>query len=69
MLRPAEALELLAGVALLSRALILARDGAGSRWRMGPLDAAILALAVASSILPLAWMLVRGAAVAQDDVL
>ena len=68
-LRPAEALELLAGGALLSRALILARDGGRSRWRMGPLDAAILALAVASSILPIAWMLVRGVAVVQDDVL
>ena len=68
-LRPAEALELLAGGALLARALILARDGGRSRWRMGPLDAAILALAVASSILPIAWMLVRGVAVVQDDVL
>jgi hypothetical protein len=68
-LRPAEALELLAGGALLARALILARDGAGTRWKMRPLDAAILALAVTSSILPLAWMLVRGVAIAQDDVL
>lgn len=68
-LRPAEALELLVGGALIARALVLARDGGGIRSRRGPMDAPILALAVTSSVMPLVWMLARGITPAQDDVL
>jgi hypothetical protein len=67
--RPNEALALLVGAALVARGIALLRSGSLPRLRLGSTDVTILLLAVTSSILPLAWMLLRGQAVEQDDLL
>lgn len=67
-LRPNEALMVLAAAALCGRAVVRLSISA-PRPRILPLDAAILLLAVTSSIVPLAWLAVRGVQIESDDVL
>jgi hypothetical protein len=68
-LRPAEALALLVGSALIARGLMRIRSGHVPRIRLSRIDMSILLLAVTSSIVPLAWMVARNQTVTQDDLL
>lgn len=68
-LRPSEAVLGLVAAGLLGRAAIDFARGRPLTWRPTRLDGALVALAVAGSVLPLAWMVARGRAIAPDDVL
>ena len=68
-LRPNEALLLLIGLAVCIRAVMTLRVPATARLRLSRLDVAILLLAVTSSVIPLAWLAVRGQPIERDDVL
>ncbi len=68
-LRPNEALLLLVCGALVTRGLVRLAAGHRPRLRVGPVDAAIVAMAVTSSLTPLLWMVARGKQVSGDDVL
>ncbi len=63
-LRPYEALALLAGAGLAARMAV-----APLPLRLGRVDAAVLVLAVAGSILPIIVMVVRGRPLEADDIL
>ena len=66
-LRPNEALMVIVGIALCGRAVC--RAATRSRFRLTRLDVAILLMAVTSSIIPLAWLALRGQHIEKDDVL
>jgi hypothetical protein len=68
-LRPNEALLLLVCGGLVTRGLVRLTAGHRPRLRVGPVDAAIVVMAVTSSLLPLLWMVARGKKVTVDDVL
>jgi hypothetical protein len=68
-LRPHEALLILAGVALCGRAILAAKLTARPRRQLSRLDFAILLVAGTSSVVPLAWLALRGQPVEQDDIL
>lgn len=68
-LRPQEALMVLAVVALCGRAVVRLGAFSPPRPRVSRLDVAILLLAVTSSIVPLAWLALRGMQIEGDDVL
>lgn len=68
-LRPNEALLALIGFALCVRAVVVLRVPTTFRFRVSRLDLAILLLAVTSSVIPLAWLAVRGQTIERDDVL
>jgi hypothetical protein len=68
-LRPAEALALALGAALIIRGLFRLRTGQVPRLRLTRVDVSILLLAFTSSVLPLAWMAARRVAMTQDDLL
>jgi hypothetical protein len=68
-LRPNEALMLLAIVALCGRAILRLNVSSRPQFRFDRLDVAILLLAVTSSIIPLAWLGVRGVKFESDDIL
>jgi len=67
--RPSEAVAALVAAGLAVRGLFALVRGAPLRVRPAPLDVAIIAFAVAGSVLPLLWMVARGKEIAQDDVL
>ena len=67
--RPSEAVAALVAAGLAVRGLVALARGAPLRVRPAPLDVAIIAFAVAGSILPLLWMVARGKEIAQDDVI
>ena len=67
-LRPNEALVAVVAVGLLSRVLLLGIAGRPIRSRFGRIDAGIMALAIAGSVLPLLWMQARGVGATQDDI-
>ena len=68
MLRPNEALlGLLIGV-LVAKSILLMRFDFRFRLTLGPVARTLLAMAVASSILPLMWMVIRGRTVEMDDI-
>jgi hypothetical protein len=69
LLRPAEVLAIVLAGGLCGRGLIRVRTGQLPRLRLTRTDLSILALAVTSSVLPLAWMVVRRVDITQDDVL
>src|SRR6476661_4509062 len=69
LLRPNEAVAALVGGALLLRALLGARAGRRPTLRLSQVEWGLLAMAVASSVLPLAWMAVRQRPIATDDLL
>jgi hypothetical protein len=68
-LRPNEALLVLIGAGLVIRGVVRTASGSAPRPTLGAMDVPLLLLAFTSSVLPLAWMLVRGLAIAQDDLL
>lgn len=67
--RPNEALMVLAVVALWGRAILRLNVSSRPTFRFERLDVAILALAVTSSFVPLAWLGLRGEAFQSDDIL
>lgn len=71
LVRPHEAVVVLVLAGLALHGLLAARFGVRPRLalRFDRLDVAILALAVTSSIVPLAWMLIRERPIEQDDLL
>lgn len=69
LLRPHEALVIVLGTGVVVRALAQFRTTGRLPVRLGRLDAAFLLMACASSVLPLLWMVVRGATVTQEDLL
>jgi hypothetical protein len=68
-LRPNEALLLLVAVALVVRILAFAPTGSVRFPPVDRLTVSILLMAVATSVLPVAWMLLRHQQVQQDDIL
>jgi hypothetical protein len=68
-LRPQEALAVVLGGTLAARGVVRLRTGQLPRIRLGPVEWALLLMAVASSLLPLLRMAVRQEAIGQDDVL
>jgi hypothetical protein len=68
-LRPHEAIALLVATGLMARGLVQLLTGRAQRPRVRPLDAAIILMAVTSSVLPLLWMVARGTPITMDDVL
>jgi len=68
-LRPNEALLLIVAVALGVRVALSVKATAWPRLRLSRLDVAILLVAVTSSVVPLAWIALRGRPIEQDDVL
>ena len=68
-LRPNEALMVLAVVALWGRAILRLNVSSRPTFRFDRLDVAILALAVTSSFIPLAWLGLRGKGFESDDIL
>lgn len=68
MLRPNEALlGLMIGV-LVARTALTMRFDFRFRLSLGPVARTLVAMAIASSILPLMWMVIRGRAVEMDDI-
>lgn len=67
-LRPNEALALFAGVALLVRYLLTLRTGGVRLLRLDRLDAALLVLALCSSVVPLLMMAGRHREITGDDL-
>jgi murein biosynthesis integral membrane protein MurJ len=69
LVRPNEALIPLFGAIIAARWLVLARTGRCKWPSINRLDVTLVALAVASSILPLMMMVVRDRAITSDDLL
>ena len=69
LLRPNEALAVLFGFALIARGLVQLAQGQALRLRLRTTDGAILLLLATGSLLPLLWMVLRGEAMTQDDIL
>jgi hypothetical protein len=67
--RPSEALALLVGGALAARGMVRWRSGAVPTIRLDRVEAAMVLLAVTSSIVPLLWMTVRQRQIIPDDLL
>lgn len=67
--RPNEALVALVAGALLLRALLRHRPGDRLQLQIGPVATALVLMAVANSVLPLAWRAWRGLPITADDVL
>jgi putative peptidoglycan lipid II flippase len=68
-LRPHEALALVLGATLATRALVKLRTGQMPKLRLDRLELSLVLMAVASSIVPLAWMALRQEAITHDDLL
>jgi hypothetical protein len=68
-LRPSEGLLLLAAGGVLTRVLVDPDHGLVLRSPARTVDRSILVLALASSVLPLLWLMVRGGTPAADDLL
>ena len=68
-LRPQEALAVVLGGTLAARGVVRLRTGRLPRIRLGPVEWALVLMAVAGSLLPLLRMAVRQEAIGQDDVL
>lgn len=69
LLRPNEALIIVLSAALVARHLLRVVAGDTVRHRLHPVELAILAMAVTSSVTPLLWMAARGLPITQDDLL
>ncbi|MGZ4429758.1 MAG: hypothetical protein ACXVXC_05935 [Nocardioidaceae bacterium] len=68
-LRPNEALAALLGAVLVARWLFTVRAGFRlPRLVLSRVEVALVLMAVASSILPMAWMVVRGQQITSDDI-
>jgi hypothetical protein len=68
MLRPNEALIGLLIAVLCARAAVRARSGTLPRVSLGPLAWSLVGFAVASSVVPIAFMVLRGRTVEMDDI-
>jgi hypothetical protein len=68
-IRPNEAVLALVAAGLVLRAILTARTGSLPWPRMDAQSASILFVAVAASVIPLAWMLLRNQQIETDDVL
>jgi hypothetical protein len=64
-----EALLVLLGTIVLARLAVLRLPRGGVVLRLNRIDAAILLLALTSSVLPLLWLVARGRPVSQEDAL
>ncbi|GAA0808004.1 hypothetical protein [Spirilliplanes yamanashiensis] len=69
LLRPHEALTLVVGTGVALRTLVQLRTTRALPFRPGRIDAALLLMACAGSVLPLLWMVARGVAPTQEDLL
>jgi hypothetical protein len=67
-LRPNEALAVFLAGILMLRFFVQYRPGTPLRLRVNRIEASLLALAVTSSVVPLAWMFLRGAEISGDDI-
>jgi hypothetical protein len=68
LLRPHEALALFLAAVLTSRALLQFPASQTLRISLHPVEKGIVALAITSSIIPVAWLLARGRELTGDDV-
>jgi hypothetical protein len=68
MVRPAEALVAVVAAGLLARGAVRFLVGEARRPRLHEVDAAVVAMAFAGSVLPLLWMLARGRQITGDDL-
>jgi hypothetical protein len=68
MVRPAEALLAVVAAGLLARGAVRLLTGQTRRPRLHQVDAAVVAMALAGSVLPLLWMLARGRQITGDDL-
>jgi murein biosynthesis integral membrane protein MurJ len=69
LIRPNEAIDLLAGATLACRGLVRARTGLLPKIRMNRIELGMVLMAVCNSVIPLLWMAVRREAISQDDIL
>jgi len=69
LVRPNEAVALLLGFALVTRGIAQLRTGALLRIRVDRVEASMVLLAVFSSVVPLAWMMLRQQPITLDDLL
>jgi hypothetical protein len=67
-LRPNEAIDALVGGALFGRGLLWLTREQMRRFRLSRFDVALLVLAVASSVLPVGWMILRGRSFEANDI-
>ncbi len=68
-LRPNEALALLVGTALAARGIVGLRTGAVPKLQLGRVALSLVLMALASSVVPMLWMLARQHPIGQDDLL
>ena len=68
-IRPNEALAFLVGAALALRGLVGLRSGWQTRLRVDRVEVAMLLMAVAGSVIPLLWVMVRAEPISRDDLL
>jgi hypothetical protein len=69
LLRPSEAILLIVGGALFTRAALRSLAGNRLTFRLSRLDGALTLLCGAGSVLPLLWMYARDRGIEQDDIL
>jgi hypothetical protein len=69
LVRPNEALVLLVAAGLAARGMVLLRTGQLPRLRLNRVEVSMVLLAICSSVVPLASMLVRQQAITADDLL
>jgi hypothetical protein len=67
-LRPNEALAVFLAGLLVFRFCVRYRPGTPVRLRVSRIEASLVAIAVTSSIVPLAWMFFRGSEIQSDDI-
>ncbi len=69
LIRPNEAVDLVAGVTLALRGIVRVRSGLLPRISVNRIELGIVAMAVGNSVLPLLWMTVRRETISADDLL
>ena len=69
LVRPNEAVALFLGFALVTRGIAQLRSGALPRISVNGVEASMVLLAVCSSVVPLAWMMLRQQPITGDDLL
>jgi hypothetical protein len=69
LIRPNEAIDLLAGGTLALRGIVRARTGLLPRIRINRIELGMVLMAVCNSVIPLLWMTVRREPISQDDIL
>ncbi len=68
-LRPNEGLALVVGIAVVARAMMHIAAGERPRLRLRTVDASLILLVITGSVVPLAWLVVRGETPTSDDIL